>query len=747
MASQSSDRHGYEPRHVQPDRPVTTKEAKEAISEAQRITVSVAGLLETSGSGKRKAREAYTEELEDAVRRRLREAPIEEIKKVASRPIQLKAVRSAGVHTVGAAQRAGGYGLQSIRGVGRRTSTRILSAAQEYEGVLRRSLRVRFDVENRPETQTSLLYRLRTMDFAHQNIEPLRPRLEELLQSVQECAQRTRLLCRWLQRFFAGKRRKARARAAYRDLVKLLRSPATLALTEEVEILDQRLSLWEHDLPRLWDDYLARPLPYNELLDEIGEQEPQEEASQGFLPKEIVDRVNAFSLNARLLTASLRGYQSFGAKYALVQERTILGDEMGLGKTIEALAVICHLHNGGAKHSFVVCPASVLANWEHEIRRHTRMRQIWRLHGMNRGRALQHWAEQGGIAITTFDTLRSLDLPNVKIAAVVVDEAHYVKNPRAKRTKAVRTLLAQSKNQLLMSGTPMENRVEEFRTLISHLRPDLTSTIRTQDSIAGPNAFRRAVAPVYLRRNQEDVLGELPGKIEVDEWLTLHGSAAEMYRRAVLSGNFMAVRRAAFMTEHPLDSPKLTRLLELAEEAMANDRKVVVFSFFRDVINRTCGVLGSRAFGPLTGSVSGPNRQQLLDEFSRASNPSVLVSQIEAGGVGLNIQAASVVILTEPQWKPSTEEQAIARCYRMGQVRPVQVHRLLTEDSVDEHMKGVLSHKSALFAEYAKKSAIKDLAPEAVDSRDGEATQVGVSQAELERRIIEFERQRLGLDT
>ena len=497
----------------------------------------------------------------------------------------------------------------------------------------------------------------------------------------------------------------------------------------------------------LWDDYKARPVAYNELLVEIGGLEPEENAAQGFLPNEIVDRVNAFNLNKDLLVASLRGYQSFGARYALVQEKTILGDEMGLGKTIEALAVMSHLRSQGATHSFVVCPASVLANWEHEIRKHTRMRGIWRLHGVNRERALRLWAQQGGIAITTFATLGSLNLPHVEIAAAVVDEAHYIKNPNAKRTKVVRSLLSQSRHLLLMSGTPMENRVEEFRTLVNHIRPEIASTITATDGLTGADAFRKAVAPVYLRRNQEDVLTELPDKIEVEEWSMLNGAADDMYRRAVLGRNFMAMRRAAFMTKRPHDSPKLNRLLELVDEAIANDRKVVVFSFFLDVINKTCDALGSLAFGPLTGKVPAPNRQKLLDEFSHASEPGVLVSQIEAGGVGLNIQAASVVILTEPQWKPSTEEQAIARCHRMGQVRPVQVHRLLTENSVDEHMRVILSRKSALFAEYAKKSTIKDAAPEAVDATHGETVQGVVSRVEQERRIIEFERHRLGLDT
>ena len=123
----------------------------------------------------------------------------------------------------------------------------------------------------------------------------------------------------------------------------------------------------------------------------------------------------------------------------------------------------------------------------------------------------------------------------------------------------------------------------------------------------------------------------------------------------------------------------------------------------------------------------------------------MLVSQIEAGGIGLNLQAASVVILAEPQWKPSTEEQAIARCHRMGQVRRVEVHRLLTKESVDEVMVGILHGKSVLFDSYARGSTIKDATPDAVDTADQAEPEKTMSQREQERQIIAAERQRLGL--
>jgi SNF2 family DNA or RNA helicase len=208
----------------------------------------------------------------------------------------------------------------------------------------------------------------------------------------------------------------------------------------------------------------------------------------------------------------------------------------------------------------------------------------------------------------------------------------------------------------------------------------------------------------------------------------------------------MAMRRAAFAPGTIEDSAKLQRLVEIAEEAIADGHKVVVFSFFRDVLGVVAATLGPKAVGPLTGSVPPSARQAMVDEFTARAQPAVLVSQIQAGGVGLNIQAASVVIIAEPQWTPASEEQAIARCHRMGQVRRVDVHRLLTEDSVDQRMLEILRVKADEFNEYARRSDLKDITPDAVDISDLTAAQVAATQAENERRIVEVERKRLRME-
>ena len=328
---------------------------------------------------------------------------------------------------------------------------------------------------------------------------------------------------------------------------------------------------------------------------------------------------------------------------------------------------------------------------------------------------------------------------------LVVDEAHYAKNPSARRSKAVQRWSGLADRVLFMSGTPMENRVEEFRTLVGYLQPDIAQRVRAIDALAGAAAFREAVAPVYLRRNTDDVLTELPERIEAADWVALGSADGEAYREAVASGNFMAMRRAAYAPGTPQGSAKLDRLAELLDECAAEGAKVLVFSFFLDVLDVVASLAGGRTFGPLTGALAPADRQALVDAFTAEPGPAVLVSQIQAGGVGLNVQAASVVVLCEPQWKPSTEEQAIARAHRMGQTRPVRVHRLLAADTVDAWMLQLVAAKTELFDSFARPSEVKLASELAVDVSSLPAVEQVASEAQAEALIIEHERARLGL--
>lgn len=199
---------------------------------------------------------------------------------------------------------------------------------------------------------------------------------------------------------------------------------------------------------------------------------------------------------------------------------------------------------------------------------------------------------------------------------LIVDEAHYIKNPKAGRSQTVAEAAAMAQCVVFLTGTPMENRVEEFRNLVAYLQPGTARGLTATDAIAGANHFRRAVAPVYLRRNQEDVLTELPEKIEVDDWVLLTTQDAAAYRGAVRSRNLMAMRQAAFRADSPA---KLERICEIVDEAREDGRKVIVFSFFLGVLDRIKNAVGRDTAGPICGSVPPRERQRLVDEVHRSA--------------------------------------------------------------------------------------------------------------------------------
>lgn len=451
------------------------------------------------------------------------------------------------------------------------------------------------------------------------------------------------------------------------------------------------------------------------------------------LPDEIVDAVNNFPLNTTNLGVGLRLYQEFGAKYALYHKRTLLGDEMGLGKTIQALAMINHFTNEGKKFAMVICPLSVLTNWKKEISQRSNL-SVFIFHGNKRDEEFKKWQMQSGVLLTTYEqTLRMNLSKDHYLDALVVDEAHYVKNPGAKRSQSVYKLSAKAKHVLYMSGTPLENRLEEMKQLISVLKPEISEQLSQELHLLQPGEFKQLVAPVYLRRNRKDVLAELPELEIIPQWVRFGEEEKRVYDQAVLEEHLMLMRRAAWTGGSPIKSPKLERLLDICNKAYENGRKVLVFSFFRDVISTIERHLGERTFEPITGDVPNARRQEIIDEFTHAGPGAVLISQITAGGVGLNIQAANIVILCEPQWKPSTEEQAISRAYRMGQSRDVIVYRLLTEDSIDATMLDVLGQKSHLFDLYARESSVASLALHEAEDAEEESIRQKVLQLEKER--------------
>ncbi|TXS53274.1 DEAD/DEAH box helicase [Streptomyces sp. uw30] len=674
---------------------------------------------------------------DDLARRELDGIPVARLKDLTEGRLRLGEVEKGGFRTVGQVLDAGPYRLRQLPGVGRQTADQTVAAARRIADAVRDTIAVHIDVDRPEPRTTALVVALNVLVEAGPEARravgtagTLTERLGPPLADAAPTAGRLRML-------LAGRAGRERALAALAEV----RTLTAQADQDEVPHLLAQASVDllrrpESDVAALVD-FELRSAEYYGLLAELSGRAPDPAAAEGFLPDEVAERVRTQTLDDTHRRVSLRGYQAFGTRFALAQRRVILGDEMGLGKTIQAIAALAHLAGEGESHFLVVCPASVLINWTREIDKRSALRAS-PLHGPDRQDAFADWKGRGGVAVTTFDALRGFPVPGGgELGMLVVDEAHFVKNPRTRRSMAVSEWAEHCDRVLFLTGTPMENRVEEFRSLVRILQPELAESVDDHDGVAGSKAFRKAVAPVYLRRNQQDVLTELPALQHTDEWEEPSAQDEEAYREAVRAGNFMAMRRAAYA--RPERSAKLDRLREIAAEAAENGLKVVVFSAFRDVLGVTQSALATKSnepqvFGPISGSVPPARRQQLVDEFAAAPGHAVLLAQIEAGGVGLNMQAASVVILCEPQLKPTVEHQAVARAHRMGQVRSVQVHRLLCTGGVDERLVRMLENKSRLFDAYARRSAVAEATPDAVD----------ISDIALARHIVEEEQARLG---
>ncbi|WP_447004071.1 DEAD/DEAH box helicase [Saccharothrix isguenensis] len=719
--------------------------ARAALDDARRFAERAAALLLAPDALRESARHQIGVLIEQRARAALGARPVADLRGLAGKGARLGALADAGYRTVAQVLGVSPHQLQAVPGIGPQTAQQVSAAAHRLAHEVRRETRVRFDPDLRHPAETQLLATLAAARHADSARATLQAPLQQFTAHAAHLVREAEPTTSRTAMFFRFGSRKQTALLALARLDALLSDPRTVALHRSVEQQERAADPAAYPPDHLWQEYARDAAGFNALLSTLGGQGDDDgEAAQGFLPEELRQEITAVPLDTSLLKATLRGYQVFGAQYAIHQKHSILGDEMGLGKTVQALATMTHMAVMGQNRFLVVCPASVQINWINEIAKHTTLTGH-SLHGSGRSAAVQRWLRTGGVAVTTFTTLGRLDgIADAGIAMLVVDEAHYVKNPEAQRAKNVAAIIARSQRALFLTGTPMENRVEEFRNLVHHLQPRVARGLDPADALAGARRFRRAVAPVYLRRNQEDVLTELPDKIEVEDWVQLTTADTAAYTAAVRAKHMMGMRQAAF---HAPDSAKLERLAEIVDEALEDGLKVVVFSYFLAVLQTIHTKLGDSVVGVLTGSVPPVARQQLVDTFTRREGHAVLLSQIEAGGVGLNVQAASVVIIAEPQWKPSTEEQAIARAHRMGQVRKVQVHRLLAKGSVDERLREVQERKSLLFAEFARKSDAKEADPRAVDAGEHRPAFLDDDAIPLEQRIIRAEQHRLGIES
>ena len=438
----------------------------------------------------------------------------------------------------------------------------------------------------------------------------------------------------------------------------------------------------------------------------------------------------------------LRPYQRRGLAWLQFLSKLGLGgclaDDMGLGKTPTTLAHI--LGRNRNQPSLVICPLSVVHNWESEAKKFTPNLQVLIAHGSSRptGQSLVQSAKESDIVITTYATAtRDIgQLAEINWDLLICDEAQFIKNHNTNAAMAVRAIQAQQK--VALTGTPVENRLSELWAIldavnpgmlggISWFREEFATPIETHKDQQALEKMRRLTDPFILRRTKDDksLVPDLPEKVEQIAWSKLTQEQAALYK-AVLddflneASKMDGIKRKGLILatltklkqicNHPAQfladgstitgrSGKLSRLEELLEEVLESEQQVLLFTQYRAMgellADHLVGILGQRP--PfLHGGVSRTKRENMISSFQNGPQVPILLISLKAGGTGLNLTAANRVIHYDRWWNPAVEDQATDRAWRIGQNQTVFVHKLVCQGTLEEKIDQLLTDKKEL---------------------------------------------------
>ena len=692
------------------DRMPDFKEIDRLIASLRALDERFGQISSDAARRKQKVKQLCQSALKENASASLAEIPVGELKN-SKAGIRVGALEKAGFATLLDLYNAPNWKLRNIEGIGDKQVASIRNILNEFLKRLSARSHIRLTTDEGDAKSRALITEMAKYRHCARIAKEAAPIVPELHSFVEETSAAVVIRNR-LGWFFSRRQTKEDTVFAVARLLEYVRSLQYERVKNLIGMHDEACGMSE---AAALEDFKKNGASYYALIERLTGTGKERELIYSSIPAQLAEEIDAFDLDTSGFQGDLRAYQGFGARYILTLERVLLGDEMGLGKTIQAIAAMAHLYAADPESRFlVVCPASVMVNWCREITKFSAIKSHL-LHGAMLEDSLDSWIRRGGAAVTNYESLSKIIGAvdgQMKIDMLVIDEAHYIKNPEAKRTKYIHTLEDESERILMMTGTPLENKVDEMCELIGFVRPDLVKEIRSNAGMRHVPEFREILAPVYLRRQRDMVLDELPPLTIEEEWCAMTPSDRAAYMAEVQGGNFMGMRRVSFLQEDMETSSKAIRLKELCDLAMEEGRKVIVYSFFRDTIRKVIRLLGGTAdgtvaggtaagsaaggmvVGSITGSTPVEERQDLIDRFTETPGGAVLVSQVQAGGTGLNIQAAGIVIFCEPQIKPSLEWQAVSRVYRMGQVRNVLVCHLLCEDTIDEAVRGILAGKA-----------------------------------------------------
>ena len=450
------------------------------------------------------------------------------------------------------------------------------------------------------------------------------------------------------------------------------------------------------------------------------------------------------------LNAELRPYQQRGLDWLAFMSRlglgAVLADDMGLGKTIQVLALLAHERESGLRKAptLLVCPMSVVGNWQREAERFVPDLRVHVHHGAQRlsGPALAAAAADHDLVVTTY-AIAARDVAQLATLTwqrVVLDEAQHVKNTATAQSRATRAVPAA--HRIALTGTPVENRLEELRAILDFANPSLLGSAasfrarfavpieRDHDAVAAAR-LRALSAPFVMRRvkTDPDVISDLPEKFEQTVRANLTAEQAALYRAVVddmmrrirdkegmarKGAVLAALTRLKQVCNHPAHylgdgspvlrrgrhrSGKLGLVEDIVESVLADGEKVLLFTQFREFGELVVPYLEERFATTvpfLHGGVSKGRRDAMVDGFQSEGGPPIMVLSLKAGGTGLNLTAANHVVHLDRWWNPAVENQATDRAFRIGQRRDVQVRKLVCVGTVEERIDEMLTGKQEL---------------------------------------------------
>nr|CEL20726.1 Helicase, SNF2/RAD54 family [Kibdelosporangium sp. MJ126-NF4]CTQ89639.1 Helicase, SNF2/RAD54 family [Kibdelosporangium sp. MJ126-NF4] len=440
-------------------------------------------------------------------------------------------------------------------------------------------------------------------------------------------------------------------------------------------------------------------------------------------------------------TATLRPYQERGLAWLSFLSRLGLGgclaDDMGLGKTVQLLALVAAERS---RPNLLVCPMSVVGNWQREAARFTPDLRVYVHHGAGRvgGGELAAKVAESDLVITTYGVVArdTEELAELGWHRVVLDEAQNIKNSASKQARAVRALPAA--HRIALTGTPVENRLAELWSVMEFANPGLlgpASAFRSKFAVpierdrdqAAAAALRRRTQPFILRRVKTDkqIISDLPDKIEMTEVCQLTAEQGSLYqavvadmldriensegmeRRGLVLATLSRLKQVCNHPAHllkdgsrmPGRSGKLARLEEILDEALSEGDKVLCFTQFAEFGEMLRAHLTARFEQPvlfLHGGVTKSQRDAMVERFQTDAGPPIFVLSLKAGGVGLNLTAASHVVHVDRWWNPAVEDQATDRAFRIGQRRNVQVRKFVCAGTVEDRVDAMIRSKKAL---------------------------------------------------